>query len=299
LPDLLDTTYDLSGFNKKDVVAYSAFMHIAAMLAATKLAEVKGEVGLVRRYEENIGTARGAIIDKLWTGEFFRTWWMENEDYPDAMHVDTLYGQLWAFLLGLGDAVDREKLASHLRMEKELNDTPFGLQVLRLPGKEFDIENPTNDDTTWEAGTYDWCSMNLLLGNDPDESLALARKVADKWRLKLADQWDYKDLATIWDGYPWCNSHYTRQLIFWAIPMALIGQEYSHVEGRLSLDPRVVPPYALPFYTPQTCGVLESDGQTMKLKVHSGALKLNVLEIEGKTVAENLQLEAGQEAAVG
>ena len=66
----------------------------------------------------------------------------------------------------------------------------------------------------------------------------MAQKVIGKWTDKLRDPWDVRDLYSVQDGYPWCNSHYGRQLIFWAIPLALSGQQYDAALGRLSLIPK-------------------------------------------------------------
>ncbi len=136
-------------------------------------------------------------------------------------HADTLYGQLWALILDLGLVADENKLKSHLAHEQEeKNGSPFGLRVMRLADPDHpELENAIpvspeaqpspRDNLIWEAGSLDWSSLNLYLGANVESSLAEAHKIG-KWRDQLRDQWDYKDLTTAWDGYPWCNSHYTQ-----------------------------------------------------------------------------------------
>jgi hypothetical protein len=120
----------------------------------------------------------------------------------------------------------------------------------------------------------------------------MAEKLINKWREKLNDQWDYKDLSAGEDGYPWCNSHYGRQLIMWAIPMALSGQQFSASERSLKLNPRKG---KLPFFTPFGCGVVETlEDDKYKFTVLTGYLDIDTLEIGEKTLAVTSPIEVGQ-----
>jgi hypothetical protein len=84
----------------------------------------------------------------------------------------------------------------------------------------------------------------------------MAEKVIGKWTDKLREPWDVRDLYSVQDGYPWCNSHYGRHLIFWAIPLALSGQQYDAASGHVSCDPKAGAPAKLPWFTPAAQGAL-------------------------------------------
>jgi hypothetical protein len=155
--------------------------------------------------------------------------------------------------------------------------------------------NPApRDNLVWEAGSLDWCSLNLYLGANVEASLAEAEKIVRKWRDKLRDEWDYKDLSTAWDGYPWWNSHYTRQVIVWVIPLALSDQQWNAPARRLVFDPRPGAPARLPFFTPQGNGVIESlaDGK-WRLRLISGELHLNELRVGKAKRSGAVSLQAG------
>ena len=136
LPERLQNSYDWWKFGEKDLVAYNAFLHLAAMLAAAKIAQVEGESEVAGRYHEAFEAGQESLSSHLWTGEYFRSWWMDGESYPDALHADTLYGQLWAFMLDLGLTADEGNLKQHLKMESRLNASPFGLKVMRRADPE-------------------------------------------------------------------------------------------------------------------------------------------------------------------
>ena len=222
---------------------------------------------------------------------------MKNGKFPDALHADTLYGELWARILGLGPTADEDRLRSHLAAEFSKNGSPFGLRVMQGTDRDDDqhpevkaghppYENGPVNNIVWEAGSLDWCSLQICLGADVHGALAEAGKVINKWREKLCDQWDYRDLTTGWDGYPWCNSHYARQLMLWAIPLALSGQTYSAVDGALAFDPKVPAPATLPFFTPAAAGTLDlAENGRATLTVLSGRLELKHLRV-GDLVAD-------------
>lgn len=310
LPNNLNNTYDWWEFEKKDVVAYNAFLHLAAMLAAEKLALVQGDTDFAAACRAGFESSCRALNDLLWTGGHFRAWWMEDQPFPDALHADTLYGQLWAFVLGLGWTVEPERIVSHLAVEFAKNASPFGLKVMQGTDCDADshpdpkpghapYENGPVNNLVWQAGSLGWAALNLYAGEDPEQSLAEAAKVIEHWRKQLCDQWDYRDLTTGWDGYPWCNSHYGRQLILWAIPLALSGQQYSAPDKRLAFQPRLPAPARLPFFTPTANGRLDLVGDgTYRLVVLSGRLELNELRISGCEVVGPVSLAPGEKVVV-
>ena len=289
LPDHLNNTYDWWHFENMDLGCYNAVLHLAAMKAAAQLAAVEGDKSFSQACRANLTTASKKLDELLWTGKYYRAWWMQSGGYPDALHADSLYGQLWASILGLGWLVDADKARSHLAAEMEYNASPFGLKVMQHRGKD------AIDELVWEAGSLDWTALNLYQGADVHASLAEAKKVVDKWRIGLADFWDWRDLSRSDDGQPWCNSHYARQVILWSIPLALSGQRYSAPEKRLSFDPGKRRPDRLPWFTPAANGVLERvRGGDYRLAVYSGKLVLKELSIAGARSAKDIELEAGQ-----
>lgn len=290
LPERLDNTYDWWGFADKDVVAYNAVMHLAALRAAAVMAQVGGDAAFAQTCAEQLAAGRKKLDELLWTGEYYRAWWMEKGGQPDALHADTLYGQLWASVLGLGPLVDADKARAHLAAEMKYNRSPFGLRVMQRRGG-----NNVIDELVWQAGTLDWATLNIYLGGEVGVSLAAAGNMVNVWREHLRDPWDWRDLTRSDDGQPWCNSHYARQLILWALPLALSGQQYSAADQKLSFDPKASAPKELPWFTPQANGVLKSLGPgKYRLTVFSGKLELKELRLAGSAPCKDVEMEAGK-----
>ena len=309
LPERLENSYDWWHFGEKDLVAYNAFLHLAALLAAEKMARVEGEGDLAGHYHKAFTRGRKSLRRHLWTGEYFRSWWMEGKPYPDALHADCLYGQLWAFILDLGLTTDESRLKGHLNRESQLNASPFGLKVMRRADRERPEEenavpaagglSAARDNLVWEAGSLDWCSLSLYLGGSVKESMDEAKKIVLNWADMLRDQWNYTDLTTAWDGSPWCNSHYARQVILWSIPLALSGQHYFAPEARLTFDPKTAAPARLPFFTPTAFGTVQllEDGH-YKLAVDFGTLALRELRVARAVLRQSVTLRAGESVSL-
>ena len=305
LPKYLQTTYDLFQFDHKTLASYNAVLHLASMLAAEKLAQVKNDPESARKFRAAFETGQRSLDQNLWTGKYFRAWWSDDKAFPDALLADTLYGQLWASLLNLGLVTDKAKLASHLRSEAELNGSPFGLRIMSgADPKAHGVENTAapwtpdqpmpNDNLIWPGGSIDWSSLKIYLGARVDESLMEANKVISNQRLNLNDQWNYPDLNNNWDGGPWGNSHYTRQLILWTLPLAISGQQWDATDKRLTFAPADSAPSRLPFFTPQATGVVESVGPgKWRISITSGRLALHEVAIAHAKWTGDKTLNAG------
>jgi non-lysosomal glucosylceramidase len=306
LPQKLENTYDWWQFGDKDLVSYNAFLHLAAMAAAAKIASAENDPDLARKYHAAFETGQKSLYEHFWTGQYFRSWWLSDKKYPDALHADSLYGQLWAFILDLGPLADEGKLRAHLDSEAHISDSPFGLKVMRradpdhpadedaIPVAGLSVPSP-RDNAVWQAGSLDWASLNVYLGRDPAQSIPELEKIVRNWRDQLRDQWDFTDTTTGWNGAAWCNSHYGRQLIAWSILLALSGQHFYAPEQKLSFDPKIAAPNSLPFFTPNAMGRVEllTPGR-FRLTVDSGHLEVRELRVDKAMRREPLSLEEGQ-----
>jgi non-lysosomal glucosylceramidase len=306
LPQKLENTYDWWQFGDKDLVSYNAFLHLAAMAAASKIAAAENNPDLAKKYQAAFETGQKSLYEHFWTGQYFRSWWLNGKKYPDALHADTLYGQLWAFMLDLGPLADENKMRAHLDSEMRINGSPFGLKVMRradpdhpadedaMPVAGLSVPSP-RDNAVWQAGSLDWASLNVYLGRDPAQSFPELEKIVRNWRDRLHDQWDFTDTTAGWNGAAWCNSHYGRQLIAWSMLLALSGQHFYAPEQKLSFDPRVSSPNSLPFFTPNAMGRLElvAPGR-FRLTVDSGHLEVHQLSVGKAIRREPLSLEEGQ-----
>ncbi|XP_065174441.1 uncharacterized protein LOC135804487 [Sycon ciliatum] len=195
------------------------------------------------------------------------------------------------------------------------------------------------DEDTWEAHTLNSGTLSLFLRATSDEqALYLSALTIDKYRLTLRDQWDYRDLSSCYTGdlpgsssgstechlRPVCNSHYSRQLIFWGLLIALGGQRYNPATRSLHLSPRHITAEQWPITLGTGSGLMRPAGHTITytqvygtdakrrssegpaysegvakegecydVEVYSGSIEIKRLVLFGSTLAEEVSLVNG------
>ena len=149
------------------------------------------------------------------------------------------------------------------------------------------LEEESKFNSIWMGSDADWTTMNIHLEMNPAEALKQAEKALEHYRTKLNDFWNIHGLTAGQgygvDGQPWCTSHYSFHMVLWHIPLALSGQLYSAVEQKLTFEPKLKVPYALPFFTPFGSGTVQARNLNERVKyiviVTSGKLKLKLLAV--------------------
>ena len=85
LPKYLQTTYDLFQFDQKTLASYNAILHLASMLAAEKMAQIKNDPESARKFRAAFETGQHSLDQNLWTGKYYRAWWSDDKAFPDAL----------------------------------------------------------------------------------------------------------------------------------------------------------------------------------------------------------------------
>lgn len=151
----------------------------------------------------------------------------------------------------------------------------------------FALEEESKFNSIWMGSDADWTTLNINLGMDPADALKQAEKALEHYRTNLNDFWNIHGLTAGQgygvDGQPWCTSHYSFHLVLWHIPLALSGQRYSAVEQKLTFEPKLKVPFALPFFTPFASGTVQAKKLNGRIKymvtVTSGKLEVILLAV--------------------
>jgi len=247
-----------------DVNAYNAFLYLASMAASARLADAMGDEELAATCRQAIFMGRKALKRLLWNSD--SNFWTQAycESVPstqggEALQGGGLYGLLWAHVLGLDEdiGIDIQEIHAHLAAERSRNDGKYGLifatnrsvnyyKGCPAQGEDMLASGITSqglttgfvDGDTWNSHSMTHAAMSIYSGyGTAADALSVAGKVIEAYRETMADQWDYRDTTTPYndDGHfdpeglprPSVNSHYARQTIWWALPLALSGQQYD------------------------------------------------------------------------
>lgn len=195
LPFRKVSTYDIVALDKYDHDAYNSFVYLLALRAAQEMGTIKNDTKFTSSIHRAFNQAQKRIDVELWdeNKQYYHAWWDMEYGSPEWIMSDSLYGQVWAYSLGLGDLVPRSKLKEHLLSEVERNDSPFGLKVLNTGETEItqedtsiilshhvpgckSLENITKHNSVWMGADADWSSLMLHLGelNGNTRNLLLA-----------------------------------------------------------------------------------------------------------------------------
>ena len=138
-------------------------------------------------------------------------------------------------------------------------------------------------------GNPNWATINLHLGHDPDDCIAVAKKSLDIWRSNLNDQWNVAGilggLGYEAEGQPYITSHYGYYMSSWHILFALSGQQADIPKGRLTFNPKVRKgsefefPVLLPGVHGKINGKLVQGNLTYSLDLQHGTLHLRQLAV--------------------
>ncbi|XP_065653158.1 uncharacterized protein LOC136071792 [Hydra vulgaris] len=326
LPYRKPDTYDLFDLEKYDHCAYNSISYLLALHAMKSMASMQKDNNTINNVNAALSRATKQLEVEMWNEKkgFYHAWFDDEWGSPTWLMSDVLYGQVWAYTLGLGDLLDRDKMKKHLKTEEERNDTPFGLKVLSksessvptedtsvILGDELNscksLENITKTESVWMSSSSDWTVLQLYLGMEPHLALEQVIKSLDNYRTTLRDQWNFHGLTSSQhyglDGLPWATSHYTFHLVLWHLPLALSGQQYNAISGTLTFEPKYDAPYWLPFYTPLCMGNIEAKEQDSlgsneilyRFTVTSGQCNLNELSISNSKYSKNtLSIHEGE-----
>lgn len=239
-------------------IAWIVGLSIAAAKAAQRMAEEMNDqrfADLCRSYVEK-GSRN--MADTLFNGEYFI-------HRPDAVqgrkklgsyntcHIDQVYGQGWAWQLGLGRLWDKEKTLSALRSLWKYNFAPdvgpyikthTGGRPYALAGEAGMVmnTNPHNepraygDDVTWQLGYFHECmsgfehqvASHLMAEGMTDEALVLTRAIHDRYH--AAKRNPFNEIE--------CSDHYARAMASYGTFITACGFEYHGPKGQIHFAPR-------------------------------------------------------------
>lgn len=176
---------------------WNAFLHLASVTAAEKLAMIVGDTDFAVTCKSAVARAQTAIIELLWDSSHsrFRGYVCQSSrgqqspgadavENTDNLMADSLYGVLWAELLGLDLGLNRSLFELHQRSSFATANEfglPFWTNKTRdyackpLPGNQ--AHDLFTDDTIWSAHAIDEGALALFLGAIPTkDALKMAQR---------------------------------------------------------------------------------------------------------------------------
>lgn len=281
-------------------------LHYTTVLRAmAEMADEMDDHDYAKFCRETADKGRRYIEEKLFNGEYF--FHEVDPDYPKSpgtytgLEYSQLFGQNWAYQVGLGEVVDPVKATKALESMWRYNFTtdvgPFrevhkGGRWYAMPGEGGLIA------CTWPRGGSEVLQFGNLkfaaYNNECQNGYEYAATA-----LMMAHGMPYHALAHTWymhnDRYhgskrnPWCEVewgvHYSRSMASYGIFTAASGFEYHGPKGTIAFAPEITPEsFKSAFTAAEGWGTFEQkrDGkvQSDEIAVKYGQLRLNEITLK-------------------
>mgnify|MGYP001150223787 CR=1 FL=1 len=239
-------------------IAWIVGLCIAAASAAQMMAEEVKDTSFARVCAAYVANGRRNMEKELFNGEYFI-------HRPDAVqgrqklgsyntcHIDQVYGQSWAFQVGLPRILDKEKTVSALKALWKYNFTtdvgPYikthtGGRPYALAGEGGMVMNtnprneakPFGENVSWQLGYFHECmsgfehqvAAHFMAEGMPDEGLILTRVIHD--RHHAAKRNPFNEIE--------CSDHYARAMASYGTFIAACGFEYHGPKEYIGFAPK-------------------------------------------------------------
>lgn len=315
-------------------VAWLTSLYLAALRAGEEMARETGDSAFAAQCHEIFEKGHKGILD-LFDGEYFIN--KPDPKHPEAINsgtgceIDQVFGQSWAWQVGLGHVVPEKETLAALRSLWRYNFSPdvgpyreamkpgrwyampgeAGLLMCSFPRTDWDYRKAAGKGPEWAAGYFNECmngfeyqvASHMIWEGMLTEGLAITRALHDRYHPSRRNPWNEVE----------CGDHYARSMASYGVFLAACGFEYHGPKGHIAFAPRLTPQhFRTPFTSAEGWGTFEQKADDEKLKteiaVKHGQLRLKSLSlapvkknqansvkaaVNGKAVSAKVSVEGG------
>jgi non-lysosomal glucosylceramidase len=283
-------------------ISWIAGLCIAAVFAGQKMAVVVNDPDFAETCKNYVEKGRSNMERLLFNGEYFihrpdpAKGKKEIGSY-NTCHIDQVYGQSWAWQVGLGRVLDKEKTMSALRSLWKYNFMPdVGPYIKEHKGGRFYAlageggmvmnTNPKKEDKpygeakAWQIGYFSECmsgfehqvASHMMAEGMTEESLILTRTIHDRYH--AAKRNPFNEIE--------CSDHYGRAMASYGTFISACGFDYNGPEGYIRFAPKwSADHFKAPFTAAEGWGTYSQErsanGQEHTIGVKAGSLQLQTI----------------------
>jgi uncharacterized protein (DUF608 family) len=294
-------------------------LYLAALRAGEEMARETGDEAFAKRARAIVERGGRNLVAELWDGEYFIH--KADPKHPEAMRtgtgceVDQVFGQHWAFQVGLGRILDAVHVRGALRALWKYNWTPDvgPYRGVYKPGRWYAMPGEAGlIMCTWPKGGgagaggkvdpgfaayFNECmngfeyqaAGHMVWEGLVREGLAVCRAVHDRYHAARRNPWNEVE----------CGDHYARSMASYGVFTAACGYEYHGPRGHLGFAPRLTPEdFRAAFTAAEGWGTFaqrrEGGTQRATVAVRWGRLRLRSLALEVPAGADRVTVKAGE-----
>ncbi len=294
-------TLDAAWFGE---IAWLSILYLAAVRAGGEMAREMGDTAFAARCGAIADRGKTRVVERLWNGEYF----IMNPDPKHAdspgtysgCHIDQVFGQSWAFQVGLERVIPEVNSKQALRALWKYNfTTDVGPYRARYPnGRWYALAGeagtimctfPRGGDEALAKGNQGFAgylnecmagfeyqvAAHMIWEGMVTEGLALTRAIHDRYHPSKRNP--YNEIE--------CGDHYARSMASYGVFLAACGFEYHGPRGHIGFAPRVYPDdFRAAFTAAEGWGwysqTRKNGRLTAMIRPRFGQLRLNTVALE-------------------
>ncbi len=300
-------------------VAWLSGLYLASLAAAAKMADEVGDVKFAAECRKIHEAGRKNLVTQLFDGEYFINQvdpkYLEAINSGTGCEIDQVFGQSWAFQVGLPRVLPEKETVTALKSLWRYNFSPdvglyreankpgrwyampgeAGLLMCTFPRRDWDYAKAKGKGkAAWAAGYFNECmngfeyqvAGHMIWEGMVMEGLAVTRAVHDRYHASRRNPWNEIE----------CGDHYARSMASYGVYLAACGFEYDGPKAHIGFAPKLTPEnFKCAFTSAAGWGSFsqkaEGGKQKAEIAVHWGTLKLKTISLEcasAKTVEVSL-----------
>jgi len=238
-------------------IAWIVGLCIAAVKAGQAMAEEMNDTVFAAACKDYVQKGSKNMSEQLFNGEYFihkpgPRGRQEVGSY-NTCHIDQVFGQSWAFQVGLGRVIDERQTLSALKAlwkynfikdmgvyaETHKDGRPYalygesGLVMNTNPKNE---PKPFGENAAWQMGYFNECmtgfehqaASHMMAEGMTDEAMAITKAIHDRYH--AAKRNPFNEIE--------CSDHYGRALASYGTFITACGFEYHGPKGYIRFSPK-------------------------------------------------------------
>lgn len=281
-------------------IAWIVGLCIAGARAGQAMAEEMNDTDFAKICETYVANGRKNMEKELFNGEYFihrpdQTAGRKNLGSYNTCHIDQVYGQSWAFQVGLPRVLDKAKTLAALKSLWKYNfasdvgpyiKTHLGGRPYALSGEGGMVMNtnplnepkPFGENVGWQLGYFHECmtgfehqvAAHLMAEGLVAESLILTRSIHDRYHASKRNPFNEIE----------CSDHYARAMASYGTFINASGFQYHGPKGYMRFSPAWnAEDFKTPFTAAKGWGTY-TQKKTGTKQLHTISLKYGELQLK-------------------
>lgn len=287
-------------------VAWLSGLYLAALLGSAEMADEMGDKAFAAECRKIFDVGQKNLVTQLFDGDYFIN--KVDPKHPESINsgtgceIDQVFGQSWAFQVGLPRVLPEKETLSALKSLWRYNFSPdvgvyreankpgrwyampgeAGLLMCSFPRTDWDYNRAAGKGPNWAAGYFNECmngfeyqvAGHMIWEGMVMEGLAVTHAVHDRYHASRRNPWNEIE----------CGDHYARSMASYGVFLAACGFEHHGPHGHLGFAPKLTPEnFRAPFTTAAGWGSFSQQINHGKLSAEItlvwGSLRLKTLAL--------------------